>query len=109
MDVRIVNERDNPFFKRKDLVVDIMHKGEATPKISDIKTVLAGRYNVDESQVVIEYMMSKKGMSESIVKAKIMNEKPVVIEKEPEKAPAEESKEDSAEKSGENSAEEEVD
>ena len=87
MDMKIVKEVDNPFFKRKDLIIEIDHKNEATPKIDDIKNTLVGRYNVDITQVVVDYVMSKTGMSKSTVKAKILNEKP------PEKkAPKEEAK-----------------
>lgn len=88
MEIKIVSERDNPFFKRKDLKVNIAHIDDPTPKIDDLKKELAGRYKVDESQVSVDYILTKKGIGESTARVKILNEKPVVVE-EPAKKPAE--------------------
>ena len=81
MEIKIVKEKENPFFKRKDLVIDVIHTSGPTPKTGEVAKELAAKYNVDESQVVIDYILTKKGLSESSVKAKILNEKPIEIEK----------------------------
>ncbi len=77
MEIKVLKEKENPFFKRKDLVLTVVHKSEPTPKTEDVSKELASKFNVDESQVVIDYILTKKGLSESSVKAKILNEKPV--------------------------------
>jgi ribosomal protein S24E len=84
MEIKIVKEKENPFFKRKDLVLDLVHRGQATPKIDDVKKELAERYKVDASQVVVEYIMTKSGLNESSAKVKILNERPPVVEEKKE-------------------------
>jgi len=82
MKIKVVKEKENPFFNRKDLVITVIHTSGPTPRTDDITKELATKYKVDESQVVIDYILTKKGLSESDVKAKILNEKPVKVEKE---------------------------
>jgi len=92
MEIKITKEIENKFFKRKDLELEIAHPGGPTPKTDDIAAELASKYGVDKSQVVVDYVLTKKGSNESVSKAKILDEKPVRIEQaqpQPE-APAEE-------------------
>ncbi len=95
MEIQVLKERDNPFFKRKDLVLNIIHTGAPTPKTDDVKKELAKKYNVHVSQVVVDYIMTKSGLNESTAKVKILNERPPVVE-EPstEKATTEEASEE---------------
>jgi ribosomal protein S24E len=97
MKIKIVSERDNPFFKRKDLKVDIAHVGESTPRTDDLKKELAGKYKVDESQVSVDYILTRRGIGESTARVKILNEKPAVVE-EPVEKPAEKPAEKPTEK-----------
>jgi len=90
MEIKIVKEKENAFFKRKDLTVEIEHSGVSTPKTDDIVKELAAKFSVDETQVVIDYVMTKSGLSESTAKVKILNEKPPKVEKKPEEKAAEE-------------------
>ena len=76
VEMRIIEERDNPFFKRKDLKIAVRHPGGATPSKAEVVKELAAKYSVDESQVVIDYIFSQKGLNESFVNCKILNEKP---------------------------------
>ena len=102
MEIKIVKETENPFFKRKDLVLDIAHAGASTPKVAELKEQLAAKYSVHESQVVVDFIMSKRGLQESEAKVKILSERPPIVEEEPkEEKPSEEkpaAEEPSAEK-----------
>ena len=80
MQIKVIKESENAFFKRKDLDLEIVHVGEPTPKTDDISAQLAAKYGVDKSQVVIEYVLTKKGSNESLSKAKILKDRPVKIE-----------------------------
>jgi len=75
MEIDIIEEKENPFFKRKDLKIRIKHLGDATPSKGDITKELALKYSVDESQVQIDYIFSQRGLGESFVKCKILQEK----------------------------------
>lgn len=79
MEIKVVKESENVFFKRKDLELEIAHAGAPTPRTDDIAAELAAKYGVDRSQVVVDYILTKKGLNESIAKAKILQEKPVKV------------------------------
>jgi|GEM_PF-2674478 len=83
LEIRLVKERDNPFLKRKDLVLDIIHTSSPTPRAADLKKELADKYKVDVSQVVVEYIMTQAGLNKSTAKIKILEEKPPIMEEEP--------------------------
>lgn len=93
MEIKIIKKIDNPFFKRKDLRVDIIHKGAPTPKTDDLKKELGKMYKVDESQVSVDYILTKRGIGESTAKVKILNEKPIIVKK-PAGKPKEKKKEE---------------
>lgn len=81
MEIVIIEEKENPFFKRKDLKVRIKHSGSPTPSKTDITKELSAKYEVDQSQVAIDYVFSKRGLGESFVSCKILQEKPKEIKK----------------------------
>ncbi len=71
MEVEIVEEKENPFFKRIELKFIVKHPNAPTPSKEEIKKFLASKYNTSEEKVKIDYIMGRKGLQESIVKAKI--------------------------------------
>ncbi len=78
MQVTVIEEKENPFFKRKELTLLLKHDASATPSKEELVKMLAASNGVDESQVVIDYIFTRKGISESLAKVKILKEKPVV-------------------------------
>lgn len=91
MQITVVEEKDNPFFKRKEMIVLLKHEASSTPSKAELVKMLAGSNGVDESQVVIDYIFTKAGISESMAKVKILKEKPTVKEEpKKEEAPANE-------------------
>jgi len=85
MEIVIIEEKENPFFKRKDLKIRIKHLGSPTPSKNNVTKELAAKYAVDESQVQIDYIFSQRGLGESFVSCKILQEKPQEIKKAEEK------------------------
>ena len=81
MEIVIIEEKDNPFFKRKDLKIRIKHFGSPTPSKADISKELSTKYDVDESQVQIDYIFSQRGLGESFLVCKILQEKPAEVKK----------------------------
>jgi ribosomal protein S24E len=103
MELDIIEEKHNPFFKRKELVIILKHPNEPTPSRVELVKKLVEKYNVDESQVQIDHIFTKKGVSESLTKVKILEEKPKEKEKEKQKVEksekeTEEQKEEKVEK-----------
>ncbi len=76
MEITIIEEKENQFFKRKDLKVRIRHPGSPTPSKAEIARELASKYGVDEMQVQIDYIFSRRGLGESFISCKILHEKP---------------------------------
>ncbi|MFZ8830036.1 MAG: 30S ribosomal protein S24e [Candidatus Aenigmatarchaeota archaeon] len=75
MEITIQEEKYNPFLKRKELKILVKHENEATPSKELIKNFLKEKFKVDDSQIKIDYALSKIGLAESLVKAKIYDEK----------------------------------
>ena len=82
MEIIVKEERENPFFNRKELKLIIKHHQSPTPSREELKEELAKRYSCDKSQVLIDHIFSKKGICEAIAKVKILKEKPKIEEKE---------------------------
>ncbi|MBI4894614.1 MAG: hypothetical protein HY833_02675 [Candidatus Aenigmarchaeota archaeon] len=76
MQATIIEEKVNPFFKRKELTVLLKHEAVATPSKAELTKMLAATQGVQESQVIIEYIFTKKGICESLAKVMILNEAP---------------------------------
>ena len=89
MKIDVTSERDNRLFKRRDLMLKLDHNTVGTPSKSELIEKLAETNNVDKTQVLVEYISTKKGATESVAKVKILDEKPPVKEE----AKAEEKKE----------------
>lgn len=86
MKVEIVEEKNNPFLKRKDLLLMIDHSGQPTPKKDDLTNFLAEKYKVEKEKVEVVYIFSETGVARSKAKARIWEEKPKTKEKKSEKA-----------------------
>jgi small subunit ribosomal protein S24e len=81
MEIIIKEEKENPFLKRKNLKLEVKHPNAATPSKKELLKELAEKFSVSEDQVVIDYILTKKGISNSVVKAKILAEKPKIEKK----------------------------
>ncbi len=71
MEIEILEEKENPFLKRKELKLVIKHENSPTPSKQELKKELASKFSVSEEQIQIDYIFSKKGLCESLSKVKI--------------------------------------
>jgi ribosomal protein S24E len=76
MEIKILEEKENLFLKRKEIKAEVHHINLPTPKKDEIINELAKKYSVDNSQVIVDYIFTKKGTNCSIIKAKILTEVP---------------------------------
>lgn len=90
MKIDIIDEKDNRLFKRRDLMLKLDHNTVGTPSKSELVEKLAETNSVDKSQVLVEYISTKKGATESVAKVKILDEKPPVKEEAKTEAPKQE-------------------
>jgi len=75
VDMEIVKEKDNQFLKRKEMWLLLKHPKASTPSKVEVVKTIASSNSVDENQVIIDYIFTKKGIPESLVKLKILKEK----------------------------------
>lgn len=72
MEIKVLEERENLFLKRKEIKAEITHASLPTPKKDEVVAELAKKYFVDPAQVVVDYILTKSGTNSSLVKAKIL-------------------------------------
>src|SRR5438132_6806265 len=75
MEIKVISEKNNPFFKRKEIRIEISHPSTSTPSKAEIIKEVAKKFSVPEDKVQIDYIFSKKGISESEANIKILSEK----------------------------------
>lgn len=97
MDFDVLDEKENVFFARKELRLNIKHPKLATPKKQELVKELSEKYSVPEEQVVVDFILSKKGTNESVAKAKIYKEKPKIKERKTKEKKEEKPKEEKSE------------
>ncbi len=85
INIKTLEEKENPILKRKDLLLMIEHKGEATPKKEDILKMVEEKFKGDPQKIEIIYMFSEKGLAKTKVKLFIWKEKIVEKPKEEKK------------------------
>jgi ribosomal protein S24E len=73
MEITVKEERENVFLGRKELLLEVKHENSSTPSKPELIKSLASMFNVDEKQVVIDYILTKKGCCTSVVKAKVLS------------------------------------
>ncbi len=81
MEIIIQEEKYNPLLKRKELKLVVKHEKEPTPSKEVVKNFLKEKFSVDESQIEIDFILSRVGLPESFVKAKIYDEKREEVKK----------------------------
>ena len=106
MEIKVVNEKENPLMKRKEILAYIDYQGGSTPSKADLQKMLSEQFKVDIQNVEITKLLSEFGLSKGKAWIKIWQEKKVPIyseikkektakpkekkeEKKPEEKPAE--------------------
>jgi len=77
MEVKILNEVNNPLFNRKEVRFEIVHESKETPKLIEAKRVLASKTGSDGSHIIIDGFKTLFGIGRTIGDARIyknMNE-----------------------------------
>ncbi len=74
MEMKIIEEKENPFFKRKEIKVELNHASSATPSKQELMKEIASKFSAAEDCIVIDYILSKKGKNEAVAKVKVYSE-----------------------------------
>ena len=87
MKIQIIEQKENPFLKRTDLMFFIEHTGQATPKKEEVEKLIAEEFKSVPEKIEIVYIFTETGRAKSKVKARIWKEKIVEKPKKEEKKP----------------------
>ncbi|MCX8178379.1 MAG: hypothetical protein N3D75_00945 [Candidatus Aenigmarchaeota archaeon] len=72
MKVKIISDYENKLLERRDLIVEVDHENQPTPKKSDLEQKLADHFKTEKNKVDIIYIFSLPGTNTSKVKLKIL-------------------------------------
>ncbi|MEX2017493.1 MAG: hypothetical protein WD876_03395 [Candidatus Pacearchaeota archaeon] len=73
MPLKIISEKENSLFSRKEIVAEII--GESTPKKTEVETLLAQKFSSIPDAIKIDRILSKFGSNNFVIHAKIYNSK----------------------------------
>ncbi len=88
LSLKLLSEKENVILKKKDVLLELDHKGLATPKKTDIEAKIAEHFKTDKDKVEVVYIFSDFGWAKSKIKARIWKE-PIKKEKPKEEKPTE--------------------
>jgi len=71
MKIEILEDRENPLFKRK--LVKLIVESKITPSKIESMKIISDKFKVDESKIVIDKVQGKFGRNTFLVEAKIYN------------------------------------
>lgn len=73
MTFKIISEKENPMFSRKEIIVEI--KQELSPKNSDIQVLLGEKFSSSPETIKIDNIISKFGSDIFTINAKVYKSK----------------------------------
>lgn len=82
MEIKILEEKENPLLDRRELKVKIAHDA-ATPKISEVRDKLVAMLGVDKETLILDSFKSKFGAREGIGFVKVYRTKERALKVEP--------------------------
>lgn len=73
MDAKILNQRENPLFNRKEVEVNI--EASVAPKISEAEEIIAKEFSSSPENVKIKKIRGNFGSNEFVITAKVYTSK----------------------------------
>ena len=68
LNMEVLEEKDNIFLNRKELLLKIPHRNAPTPSREEVKKMVIEKYNVDERNIDLKYIFSQKNRDYAIAK-----------------------------------------
>jgi small subunit ribosomal protein S24e len=96
MEIQIINEKENPLLKRREVLANINYQGGSTPSKAELQKILAEQLKANIENIEITKIISEVGLSKGRAWIKIWQEKkvPIYAELKKEEKPKEEKKEE---------------
>ncbi|MEM5799454.1 MAG: hypothetical protein QXZ43_02200 [Candidatus Aenigmatarchaeota archaeon] len=74
--INVLKEHENKLLDRKDLILEIDHTGQATPKKVEVEKIIVEKFKTKPDHIEVIYIFSYSGKPVSKVKARIWD-KPI--------------------------------
>lgn len=81
MKIEVVEEKENPLLKRKEIIASVDYEGKATPSVVDLQKHFASHFKVKEELIEITKVFSEMGMAKGKAWVKVWETKPPVRKK----------------------------
>lgn len=72
MELKVLEQKENPLFNRIDLKVEVLHLNQATPSKQALVEAIAAHFGVEKEKVKVDYIMTGKGVASSFARVKIV-------------------------------------
>ena len=82
MDLKITEQKQNPFLSRTEIKAQLLYEGK-TPSIPEIRKVLASQMKKEEQLVIIRNILTKFGFNHAVVEATAYSKKEDLEKAEP--------------------------
>lgn len=79
MNFQVISEKENPLFKRKEILMSLDYQGGSTPSKADFQKTLAEHFKVNIDSVEIFKIISENGLPRGKAWIKIWQDKKVPI------------------------------
>lgn len=84
MELKILSLDENKLFNRKELRFQVIHEGDPTPRLSEVRTKIASLTGVMSTHVVIDKFETLFGIGRTIGNARVYENRDEMKEYEPE-------------------------
>lgn len=82
MEVKIMNQKENPLLKRKEIVFEAEHKGGVTPSKKEVRSRLAALLTADEKLLIVDEYASSVGSGTSCGRARLYSDEKMLARAE---------------------------
>jgi ribosomal protein S24E len=84
MEIKVKNESYNPLLKRKEITLEIEHKGEGTPQRFDIRKRMASRLNTKIDNLFVVSVDTSTGLQRSTCSLQVYDDSRAALSTVPE-------------------------
>ncbi len=75
MEINITEEKENKALSRKELELEVNHRGDPTPKRSEVRAKLAAEEGIEEDLIIVSELNTEYGAALSKGSVKVYDDK----------------------------------
>lgn len=67
MKIEVLEEKVNPYLNRREILLEVFHKGQRTPSKREVSNILVDKLGLDPDKTMIMYIKTATGMNRSLI------------------------------------------